>query len=158
LRWGIRPCGDCTQPGDHGNTLDAEISHNNVKICSMAAGGRSGKCSRVDLDEVADRLYALSPDRFVAERDAAARTAKDAGDAGLARGIGGLRRPTVSAWAVNQVARARPDDLAELLDLGEDLRQAWSEQDAERLTALTGRRGPLRTRLARLVREHAAQA
>ncbi|MER7616708.1 hypothetical protein, partial [Nonomuraea wenchangensis] len=79
----------------------------------------------MDLDEVADRLYGLSPPEFTAARTAEARAARDAGDAGLAREIARLRKPTVSAAAVNRAARAHPGEVAELLEVGERLRAAW---------------------------------
>ncbi|MCG5215057.1 hypothetical protein [Streptosporangium sp. KLBMP 9127] len=112
----------------------------------------------MDLDEAADRLYALAPAQFTAERDALARAAKDAGDGGLSRDIGKLRRPTVSAWAVNQGSRAHAAEIGELLDLGARLREAWQDQDADTLAELTRTRGPLTTRLARLIRDLATQA
>ncbi|HEX4812968.1 MAG TPA: hypothetical protein VFV66_09470 [Nonomuraea sp.] len=107
----------------------------------------------MDLDEVADRLYALPPPEFTAARTAEARAARDAGDAGLAREIAKLRKPTVSAWAVNRVAREHPEELAELLDVGDRLRAAWQDQDADALAELTQRRGEVTGRLSRLVRQ-----
>ncbi|MGW4795209.1 hypothetical protein ACWEPC_22640 [Nonomuraea sp. NPDC004297] len=109
----------------------------------------------MDLDEVADRLYALPPSEFTAARTAEARAAKDAGEAGLSREIAKLRRPTVSAWAVNRLAREHPGELAELLDVGERLRAAWQEQDAGALAELTRRRGEVAGRAGRLARQAA---
>ncbi|MGA5761185.1 hypothetical protein [Nonomuraea bangladeshensis] len=107
----------------------------------------------MDLDEVADRLYALPPPEFTAARTAEARAAKDAGDARLAREIAKLRKPTVSAAAVNRVAREHPGEVAELLEVGERLRAAWQEQDPDALAELTRRRGEVTGRLGRLVRQ-----
>ncbi|MED7923439.1 hypothetical protein SMD20_04325 [Nonomuraea sp. LP-02] len=107
----------------------------------------------MDLDEVADRLYALPPPEFTAARTAEARAAKDAGDARLAREIAKLRKPTVSAAAINRVARAHPGEVAELLEVGERLRAAWQEQDPGALAELTRRRGEVTGRLGRLVRQ-----
>ncbi|MEU8150475.1 hypothetical protein [Nonomuraea sp. NPDC048901] len=109
----------------------------------------------MDLDEVAGRLYGLPPSEFTAARDAEARAAKDAGDVRLARDIAGLRKPTVSAAAVNRLAREHRDDLGELLALGQELREAWERHDAEALAELTRRRGELAGRLSRLVRREA---
>jgi hypothetical protein len=109
----------------------------------------------VDLDEVAGRLYGLPPSEFTAAREAEARAAKDAGDVRLARDIAGLRKPTVSASAVNRLAREHPDDLGELLALGQELREAWERHDAEALAELTRRRGELAGRLSRLIRRDA---
>ncbi|MEU7837129.1 hypothetical protein [Nonomuraea sp. NPDC049129] len=109
----------------------------------------------MDLDEVAGRLYGLPPSEFTAAREAEARAAKDAGDVRLARDIAGLRKPTVSASAVNRLAREHPDDLGELLALGQELREAWERHDAEALAELTRRRSELAGRLSRLVRREA---
>ncbi|GAA3605068.1 hypothetical protein GCM10022419_107330 [Nonomuraea rosea] len=117
--------------------------------------GDVGYLSCVDLDEVAGRLYALPPSEFTAAREAEARAAKDAGDVRLSRDIAKLRRPTVSASAVNRAAREHPDELAELLDVGERLRAAWQEQDAGALAELTQRRNDVTGRLGRLIRQSA---
>lgn len=112
-----------------------------------------GYLSCVDLDEVADRLYALPPPEFTAAREAEARAAKDAGDVRLSRDIAKFRKPTVSAWAVNKAAREHPKELAELLEVGERLRAAWQEQDADALAELTQRRNAATGRLSRLIRQ-----
>ncbi|PZG18754.1 hypothetical protein C1I98_38245, partial [Spongiactinospora gelatinilytica] len=112
----------------------------------------------MDLEEAADRLYALDPDDFTGERESLAKSARQAGDASLAKEIGRLRKPTVAAWAVNHAARAAPDAFAELADLGGRLRAAWADQDPAAIAELTRERGPLTARLARLVREHAERA
>lgn len=117
--------------------------------------GRAGYLTSVDLDEVAGRLYALPPPEFTAAREAEARAAKEAGDVRLAREIARLRKPTVSAWAVNKAAREHPGALGELLELGEELRRAWLEQDAGALAELTRRRGAVSGRVGRLVTEGA---
>lgn len=106
----------------------------------------------MDLDEVADRLYALPPAEFTAARAAEAGAAKDAGDVRLARDIGTLRKPTVSAWAVNQASREHAAELEELLRLGEDLRAAWQAHDADALAELTKRRAKVTGKLSKLVR------
>lgn len=102
---------------------------------------------------MAGRLYAVPPPEFTAARAAEARAAKDAGDVRLSREIAKLRKPTVSAWAVNRLVREHPDDLAELLDVGERLRAAWQAQDAAELAELTRRRGEVTARVARLARQ-----
>ncbi|MEV4115868.1 hypothetical protein [Nonomuraea sp. NPDC049695] len=107
----------------------------------------------MDLDEVAGRLYALPPSEFTAAREAEARAAKEAGDVRLAREIAKLRKPTVSAWAVNRLAREHPGELAELLEVGERLRAAWQEQNPDALAELTRRRGDVTAKVGRLARQ-----
>lgn len=111
----------------------------------------------MDLDEIADRLYGLDVSDFIAAREAEARAAKQAGRGDLARQVAALRKPTVAAWAVNQLSRRHPDELAELLDLGEDLRAAWAAQDADALAELTARRARLSQRLVRLAPSSGAE-
>jgi len=93
-----------------------------------------------DLERVADRLYALPPQRFVAERDAAVAAARASGDAAAAAALRKLRRPTVAAWLVNLLALRRPEALAELTGLADELRRAQEDLDGARLRELTGRR------------------
>jgi len=77
----------------------------------------------VDLDTVADELYALPPEDFTAARDAAA---KQADDGELKKAVKALRKPTASAHAVNQIVRDDPDAIDALLDLGDELREAMT--------------------------------
>jgi hypothetical protein len=75
-------------------------------------------------EQEVDRLFALGPESFVAARNEAARRLRKAGDAGAAARITALRRPSLSAWAVNQLARARGPEVEELLETGRRLRAA----------------------------------
>jgi len=77
----------------------------------------------VDLDTVADELYALPPEDFTTARDAAAKAADDAE---LKTAVKALRKPTASAHAVNQIVRDDPDAIDALLDLGDELREAMT--------------------------------
>ncbi|WP_123663979.1 hypothetical protein [Actinocorallia herbida] len=72
-----------------------------------------------------EELYRGAPGDFVQTRRRLAETAKAAGDAATAQQIKALRRPTVSAWAVNLLVRERPPLAGEVLALGERLRAAW---------------------------------
>jgi hypothetical protein len=72
-------------------------------------------------DEVA-QLYGLPPNEFVPHRNALARDLRKAGDRERAAEVAKLKRPTVGAWAVNQLARRNRKDLDLLLDAGHRLR------------------------------------
>jgi hypothetical protein len=87
----------------------------------------------VDLDTVADKLYALPLEEFSAARDDAA---KRADDPALKKAIKALRKPTVSAHAVNALVRAQPSGVDDLLALGDELRAAMAGGggDVRRLT------------------------
>ncbi|HEX6674135.1 MAG TPA: hypothetical protein VF486_03790 [Actinomycetes bacterium] len=75
-------------------------------------------------EKLLERLYGLPLEGFVAARDEAARHLRQDGKAEVAEQVAELRKPTVSAWAVNQLARRHPARLGELLDRGERLRAA----------------------------------
>ncbi|WP_297612645.1 hypothetical protein [Nocardia sp.] len=108
------------------------------------------------LEEVVDELYGVPPAEFVAVRTERARQARDAGDRGLATAIGKLRRPTVAAWAVNLLARAAPEDIRALLDLGAALREAQRRLSGEQLRVLTTQRQQLLNVLTRKAADLAA--
>ena len=76
------------------------------------------------IEQDIDRLFSLDPSEFIAARDEQANNLKAEGRAEEGAEVRGLRRPTVAAWAVNQVARQRPDEVKELLAAGVALRQA----------------------------------
>jgi hypothetical protein len=97
----------------------------------------------LDLAQAEDELYALPPDGFRAARDERAAQARAAGDKDLARAITALRRPVVSAWLVNMLARTEPGQMAELLALGESLRDAQEALDGDRLRELSVQRRQL---------------
>jgi hypothetical protein len=61
-----------------------------------------------ETDEAIDRLYAVRPADFVAERNAVAKALKAAGKGDEAARALKLPRPTPSVWAVNQLARHVP--------------------------------------------------
>lgn len=94
-------------------------------------------------DELADDLYAVPPDEFIAARDEQVRTARAAGDRDVAKSLQQLRKPTQSAWVVNQLSRQAQAPLARLLDLGRDLREATQEMSGDDLRRLSSRRQEL---------------
>lgn len=95
------------------------------------------------LAEVADRLYAGALDDFVAARAAAAKEVAGQ-DKDLAAAVRGLPKPSVAAWAVNMLARHRPEVLAGLGALGARMRTAQDSLDAGALRELgRERRGML---------------
>ncbi|MFC9294963.1 hypothetical protein ACFTWH_23530 [Streptomyces sp. NPDC057011] len=91
----------------------------------------------MDVDEVIDALYALSPARFTAARDEAAARAKKAGDAEAGKRIAGLRRPTLAAWTSNTLVRAKQEEVEQFRQLGQALRAAHRSLDGDQLRALS---------------------
>src|SRR5947207_11692277 len=87
-----------------------------------------------------DELFALPLDEFTAARNELARRLKQEGDAKAADQVRGLPKPSVPAWAVNQLARHDPEDVRSLLNVGARLRSAQErslqgERAADKLRA-----------------------
>ncbi|MFB6819993.1 hypothetical protein ACFCXA_00190 [Streptomyces virginiae] len=91
----------------------------------------------MDADAVIFELYGLRPADFTAARDAYVAQARREKDTTAAATLRGLRRPTLAVWAVNLLARTRPDLAEALLRLAAELRRAHRELDGERLRALS---------------------
>jgi hypothetical protein len=110
------------------------------------------------LADVTAQLYAVPPEEFVAARNQAVARARAEGDRELADAIGKLRRPTVGAWLVNLLAHQRPDLVADLLALGDEMRRAQRELRGADLRELSQRRRETVSDLARQARALAVQA
>lgn len=107
----------------------------------------------MDLEAAADTLYGLPREEFTSARGELVKQARATGDRELATAIGGLRRPTVAAWLLNQLARQRPEELRTLTELGERLRAAHEQLDGAALRELSGQRRDLLSGLTRSARE-----
>src|SRR2546430_13318330 len=112
----------------------------------------------MNLEQVAAELYALAPAAFTAARDEQASQARASGDADLAGAIRKLRRPTVSAWLVNLLAREDGGQVDDLLELGRSLREAQRALDGDRLRGLSTQRRRLVAALTQGAQRLAAQA
>jgi hypothetical protein len=106
--------------------------------------------------EVADRLYAEPLSTFTAARDAAAKETA-ASDKELAVQVKSLKKPSVSAWAVNLLVRREADQIDQVLALGEQLRAAAESMAGEELRALTRQRRQLTNALAGTARDLARE-
>jgi hypothetical protein len=67
-------------------------------------------------DDDIGRLFSVRPAEFVGERKAVVKTLKAAGRREEAAAVEKLPRPTLSVWAVNQIARREPALLRRLAD------------------------------------------
>lgn len=94
----------------------------------------------MDLETVADELYALPPQDFTGTRNQRAKQARSSGDRDLASAIGALRRPSTGAWVVNLLVRTRPDLVDQLLELADALRSAQETLSGPELRALSTQR------------------
>ena len=98
--------------------------------------------------EALSELFGADPGEFVTIRDRLAKTLRAQGDREEATAVRALRRPTVAAWALNQVARRHPSVVESLLAAVEQARAAQDEvlaggDRATLRTALSDRRQAL---------------
>ncbi len=74
-----------------------------------------------------DDLYGLPLDQFVPERTALSRELRKAGERERAGEVAALKKPSVAAWAVNQLVRTQRKGVTELLEAGDALRAAQDD-------------------------------
>lgn len=108
-----------------------------------------------DLTTIADRLYGQAADAFTEARNVAA---KQCGDKSLAAQVKKLRKPSVSAWAVNLLVRREGEQIDSVLELADSLRAAAEALDGDELRALTRQRRQLTTALASSARSLARES
>jgi hypothetical protein len=117
-----------------------------------AADRHDGGVDDDALDEIAEELYGVPPEEFVAARTAARDRAKAAGDKELATAAAALPKPTTAAWVCNLLVRRRPEEVAQLRELGEMLRQAQVNLSGDQLRQLGQQRNQVVAALARQAR------
>ncbi len=101
------------------------------------------------LEREIDRLYGLPLEHFTQARNELAQRLRTSKERESAELIGGLRKPSISAWAINQLARRRADDVEALLAAGEELKAAQLEGGAAALRETGGRQRELVRALSR---------
>ena len=79
------------------------------------------------VEQATRELYALPPGDFTQARDARVKELRKEGEREAAEAVKALRKPTVAAWALNQLARTRSKDVGRLIAAGEKLRSAQEE-------------------------------
>jgi hypothetical protein len=97
------------------------------------------------LQRAIDDLFGLPLNEFTPARNELARRLENEGDHGAADEVRGLRKPSVSAWAINQLSRHEPDAVRDLLDAGDALRK-----EQKRLLREAGKPDSLRNALAKV--------
>src|SRR6478736_6685161 len=118
-----------------------------------------------DLDDEVDALYGLPLDAFVPERDALAKRLRADKRREEADAVKALRKPSVAAWAANQVLRSQPGQRDALLEAGDALRAAQEDLLAGRGDAAaapapakrTKPKGKARTKKAKAADDDAAE-
>jgi hypothetical protein len=109
------------------------------------------------LDEAVTELYTADPESFTARRGALVTQAREAGDTAAAKKIAGLRKPTRSAWLINQLVRSDPSVPGRLAELGDQLRTAQAALDGPKIRELSATRRRLIEDLARQAFQLAGQ-
>jgi hypothetical protein len=95
-----------------------------------------------------DQLYGLPLDRFVPERAALAKELRAAGDRAGASEVAAMRKPSIAAWAVNQLVRTQSRAVKELFAAGDALSGAQENLIAGRGDARSLRDANARERSA----------
>jgi hypothetical protein len=85
-----------------------------------------------DLERELDDLFGLPAGEFTAARNDLAKRLKAAGETEQAENVRSLVKPTVPAWAVNQLARVEKSKVRRLLDAGEKMRAAHEKALSDR--------------------------
>jgi hypothetical protein len=80
-------------------------------------------------DEI-DALYALPLDEFTSARNELARSLRNDGRRDEAETVAGLRKPTLPAWVVNQLARERRAEVEQLLGAAAAIKAGAGDGDA----------------------------
>jgi hypothetical protein len=103
--------------------------------------------TRDKLDDDLDALFSLSLAEFTAARNALASQLKKGGRSNEADFVKTLSKPSLSAWAVNQLYWRHRDAFDRLIDSGDRFRKAQSSSGARKVadmrTALDARRESL---------------
>ncbi|MGC5584638.1 hypothetical protein [Ornithinimicrobium sp. W1665] len=107
------------------------------------------------LAHAVQELYAAPAAEFVTTRTALAKELRAAKHREVAKELGAMRKPSVSAAAVNTLVRAEDAVVDRLVDLGGAMRHATSAFDGRALAALRSDRDELLRDWVRAAAEHA---
>src|SRR5215475_15016827 len=75
-------------------------------------------------DEPRDELADVPPHDFVKARDALVARLRQEGDTTAAKAVSGMKRPPVTVWVVNRLAREAADTVEELIESADRMKQA----------------------------------
>lgn len=102
-----------------------------------------------------DELYAAPPGEFTRRRDRLVKDVRGRGDREAAKQVAALKRPSLPAWAINQLARREPSAIAELVETQHSLAHVTQ---ASELQELSRRRRRTIARLAERARSLLTEA
>ena len=126
-------------------------------VTGGARGNDDGVSGSDFLREATAELYGSDPEEFTERRTALASQARAAGDRAAAKEIAGLRKPTRSAWMINQLVRADPGVADRLAGLGDELRAAAAALDGAKIRELSQERRKLVDTLIRRTLQQAGE-
>jgi hypothetical protein len=126
-------------------------------VTGGARGNDDGVSGSDFLREATAELYGSDPEEFTERRTALASQARAAGDRAAAKEIAGLRKPTRSAWMINQLVRADPGVAGQLDGLGDELRAAAAALDGAKIRELSQERRKLVDTLIRRTLQQAGE-
>jgi len=112
----------------------------------------------VDLDGVAHEIYGLPPEEFIDARNAKAKVIAAIGDPQLAAEVRKLPKPTVVAWLANTLVRERRPEVAELIALGVQIREAHLRGARYEMRQVADRRRRLIGKLVEAASKSATEA
>ncbi len=75
-----------------------------------------------NIERETDRLYGLPLEEFTQARDALAKKLRKEGDREMATEVAKLKKPSLGAWALNQLQRTHKPDVKRLLAAGDKTR------------------------------------
>jgi hypothetical protein len=127
------------------------------RVTGGARGNDDGVSGSDFLREATAELYGSDPEEFTERRTALASQARAAGDRAAAKEIAGLRKPTRSAWMINQLVRADPGVAGQLDGLGDELRAAAAALDGAKIRELSQERRKLVDTLIRRTLQQAGE-
>ncbi len=95
-------------------------------MCLRPLTSEGARVAVTEFENVLDELYGVDLDEFTATRKRLAQELRVAGEKDEGAAVAALRKPVVSAWALNQLTRRERRDVDLLLAAGHRLRQAQS--------------------------------
>ena len=106
---------------------------------------------------IAAELYGLVPAEFTSARNDYAKQLREDGDRELSDRVKSLRKASTAAWVVNLLVRHQGEQVSQLLELGQALRQAQDDFDGDALRELNKQRRRLVAAVAGQGRELARE-
>jgi len=104
-------------------------------MASRSAGGPAGDGDDDHVAQATERLFAAPLYAFVALRREIAAALKTRGDAAGGRRVAAIAKPSRTAWALNQVARQRPEVVKAALEAHAKAQGVQAEGDADGMRA-----------------------